>query len=214
MIGAGISWSATRLEDNADDAARDLAAALTEYVPGTVLHLRGHRWRYARAATRIPAPCAYDEGLRLGVAGDGFAARKSAPAATRAVLSGQALAARIIAANRKCRWWLESQHVLDMGSVCSAQNVTTGDESSRQSTFGTPSLDVSTRVPSASGRKRSTGLARLTSNLVPVREQLVELTPRDAGAKQAAHGAKRQLVLDVVGQRALLRPALGDGVAM
>lgn len=93
------TWSAARLEDNADDAARELAAALAEHVPGRVLHLRGHRWRYARAAHRIPAPCAYDEGLRLGVAGDGFAAGTSAPAASRAVLSGRALAARIIAAN-------------------------------------------------------------------------------------------------------------------
>lgn len=92
------TWSAARLEDNADDAARELASALAEHVPGNVLHLRGHRWRYARAATRIPSPCAYDEGLQLGVAGDGFAAGTAAPAASRAVLSGRALAARIIAA--------------------------------------------------------------------------------------------------------------------
>ena len=92
------AWSAARLEDEADDAARELAAAMTEHVPGRVLHLRGHRWRYARAATRIPAPCAYDDGLRLGVAGDGFAAGTSAPSASRAALSGRALAEQIIAA--------------------------------------------------------------------------------------------------------------------
>ncbi len=94
------TWSAARLEDDADDAARELAAAMTNHVPGQIIHLRGHRWRYARAATRIPAPCAYDDALRLGVAGDGFAAGRSAPAASRALLSGRALAARIITANR------------------------------------------------------------------------------------------------------------------
>jgi len=93
------AWSAARLEDPADDAARELAAAMTKHVPGPCIHLRAHRWRYARAATRIAAPCAYDEAMRLGVAGDGFAAGTSAPAASRAVLSGRALAARIIAAN-------------------------------------------------------------------------------------------------------------------
>ncbi len=93
------AWSAARLEDPADDAARELAVAMTSYVAGRGIHLRGHRWRYARAATRIAAPCAYDEGMQLGVAGDGFAAGTSAPAASRAVLSGRALAARIIAAN-------------------------------------------------------------------------------------------------------------------
>ena len=93
------AWSAARLEDPADDSARDLSAALTAYIPGKVLHLRGHRWRYARAAARIAAPCAYDEHMSLGVAGDGFAAGTSAPSCSRAVLSGRALAQRIIAAN-------------------------------------------------------------------------------------------------------------------
>ncbi|MBC8067290.1 MAG: hypothetical protein IAG13_03065, partial [Deltaproteobacteria bacterium] len=94
------AWSAARLEDDAQDAARELAAAMTKLVAGRVIHLRGHRWRYARAATRIAAPCAYDDALRLGVAGDGFAAGTSAPAASRALLSGLALAARIIAVNQ------------------------------------------------------------------------------------------------------------------
>lgn len=94
------AWSAARLEDDAQDAARELAAAMTKLVAGRVIHLRGHRWRYARAATRIAAPCAYDDALRIGVAGDGFAAGTSAPAASRALLSGLALAARIIAVNQ------------------------------------------------------------------------------------------------------------------
>ncbi len=92
------AWSAARLEDVPQDAASALAEALTKHVPGRVIHLRGHRWRYARATTRIDAPYAYDDVLRLGVAGDGFAAGTGAPAASRALLSGLALAARIVTA--------------------------------------------------------------------------------------------------------------------
>jgi hypothetical protein len=38
---------------------------------------------------------------RVGVAGDGFAAGSSAPAASRALISGLALAERIITADRR-----------------------------------------------------------------------------------------------------------------
>ncbi len=89
------AWSAARLEDVPEDAARELADALMNHIPGRVIYLRGHRWRYARAATRIDAPYAYDDRLQLGVAGDGFAAGTSAPAASRALLSGLALAAHL-----------------------------------------------------------------------------------------------------------------------
>jgi len=92
------AWSAARLEDDADVSARELAAAMTRLLAGDVLHARGHRWRYARATTRIAAPFVYDEALQLGVAGDGFDPEDPAPAASRAVLSGRAFAARVIAA--------------------------------------------------------------------------------------------------------------------
>ncbi len=89
-------WSQARLDDDPDVAAHELAAAMSRQVTGAVVHQRGHRWRYARAASRIAAPFAYDDDLRLGVAGDSFAATPASPAASRAVLSGRALAARII----------------------------------------------------------------------------------------------------------------------
>jgi len=91
-------WSQARLEDDPDVAAAELATALARHVAGTVVHQRGHRWRYARATQRIAAPFAYDAALRLGVAGDSFAVTPSAPAASRALLSGRALAAQLIAA--------------------------------------------------------------------------------------------------------------------
>ena len=91
------TWSRARLEDDPDAAAGELATALNRHVTGSVVHQRGHRWRYARAVERIAAPFGYDDSLRLGVAGDGFAADPSTPAASRAVLSGRALAAHIIA---------------------------------------------------------------------------------------------------------------------
>jgi renalase len=93
----GEPWSQARLEDDPDVAATELAIAMRRHVRGTVVHQRGHRWRYARATKRIAAPFAYDPVLRLGVAGDSFAATPSAPAASRAVLSGRALAAHLIA---------------------------------------------------------------------------------------------------------------------
>jgi renalase len=95
------AWSTARLEDAAQDAARELVAEMTRYVAGRVVHLRGHRWRYARAATRIAAPYAYDSSLQLGVAGDAFAAGLSSPAASRALLSGLALATRIITEDQR-----------------------------------------------------------------------------------------------------------------
>lgn len=90
------AWSVAHLEQDPQEAARELADALTTHVRGAVIHLRGHRWRYARATSRIARPCAYDDALQLGVAGDGFDAVAGA-ATSRAVLSGLALAERILA---------------------------------------------------------------------------------------------------------------------
>lgn len=90
------AWSAARLEDDPQEAARELADAMAAHVRGAVLHLRGHRWRYARATSRIARPYAYDDALQLGVAGDGFDTGVAAAATSRAVLSGLALAARIL----------------------------------------------------------------------------------------------------------------------
>ncbi|MCX5742376.1 MAG: FAD-dependent oxidoreductase [Proteobacteria bacterium] len=95
------AWSTARLEEDEQDAARELAAAMARHVAGRVIQLRGHRWRYARAATRIAGPYAYDDAHQLGIAGDSFSAGTSAPAASRALISGIALARRIITANHR-----------------------------------------------------------------------------------------------------------------
>ena len=57
-------------------------------------------------------------------------------------------------------------------------------------------------------------LARLPRDLVTVREQPGELPPREAGTDGAPEATEGKLVLDVVGQRALVRVARSDDVAM
>jgi hypothetical protein len=88
-------FSATKLEVDPHESARVLVAELAQHIPGRLVAVRGHRWRYARAVVRVPAPCAYDPALGLGAAGDAFEAGAGAPAASRAVLSGLALAAEV-----------------------------------------------------------------------------------------------------------------------
>lgn len=86
------AWSRAHLEEEPDQAAHVLAADLTHAIPGKVLEVRGHRWRFARAIRRIAAPYLLDRERRIGVAGDWFEPGTRAPAASRALLSGFALA--------------------------------------------------------------------------------------------------------------------------
>jgi predicted NAD/FAD-dependent oxidoreductase len=90
-LHARADWSSAHLEEPAAGVAEQLLAAFAELVPtegASVLHLAGHRWRYARPVEqRDPRPL-FDPALRIGFCGDwtGHARVESA------VLSGIALA--------------------------------------------------------------------------------------------------------------------------
>lgn len=86
------AWSAKHIEDDPEVSARVLADELARELPGEILEVRGHRWRYARATRRIARPYLFDRARRIGLAGDWFEAGTHAPAASRALLSGLALA--------------------------------------------------------------------------------------------------------------------------
>ncbi|HMS61667.1 MAG TPA: FAD-dependent oxidoreductase [Solirubrobacteraceae bacterium] len=71
-IQGAAAWSRERLEDDADDVARDLVAALgaaagASPLPAPTL-LTAHRWRYARVVTALQDACLTEAGA--GAAGD------------------------------------------------------------------------------------------------------------------------------------------------
>ncbi len=90
VLHAREAWSTERLEDELHRTTTQLFAAFARELPCDLVELSGHRWRYARATRRIAAPYLLDRGL--GFAGDWFEAGTRAPAASRALLSGFALA--------------------------------------------------------------------------------------------------------------------------
>ncbi len=71
----------------------DFTNAVGGWLP-PILHLRGHRWRYARARRPLGMDCLYDPILGLGVCGDWC----RGVGVDEALASGRALAARIVAA--------------------------------------------------------------------------------------------------------------------
>ncbi|MFN0246419.1 MAG: NAD(P)/FAD-dependent oxidoreductase [Kofleriaceae bacterium] len=88
-------WSAAHIDHDLGRATDELVAAFVRTLPCEVLESRGHRWRFARATRRIAAPFLLDRGRGIGLAGDWFEAGTRAPAASRALISGCALAAAI-----------------------------------------------------------------------------------------------------------------------
>lgn len=89
-------FSRDNLDCDLDLVAQHLVEDFTSANGGwrpPVLHLRGHRWRYARARRPLGMDCLYDPILSLGVCGDwcrGFGVEE-------ALISGRALAERIAA---------------------------------------------------------------------------------------------------------------------
>jgi predicted NAD/FAD-dependent oxidoreductase len=81
----------------------DFTAAIGGWLP-PVLHLRGHRWRYARVRRPLGMDCLYDPLLGLGVCGDWCRGM----GVDEALASGRALAARIANARPQqlgAQWW-------------------------------------------------------------------------------------------------------------
>ena len=73
-VQAGPAWSREHLEDDADDVARALVAALGELAGTGPLAasaaLTAHRWRYARVTTPLAVACLLAGDGRVGAAGD------------------------------------------------------------------------------------------------------------------------------------------------
>jgi predicted NAD/FAD-dependent oxidoreductase len=72
-LHARPDWSSEHLEEPAAEVARQLLSALAELVPmggPPVLHLEGHRWRYARPLRKREPRALFDSDLRIGFCGD------------------------------------------------------------------------------------------------------------------------------------------------
>jgi renalase len=116
VLHASEPWSRAHLEADPATSAAVLATTFANEVPGDIVRVAGHRWRFARATVRVQAPCAFDAALGLGVAGDWFEAGDRAPASSRALLSGVALAAHVMS-QTSClmdRTRVSSTHVTDV----------------------------------------------------------------------------------------------------
>lgn len=88
-------WSREHLDDDPERAKEKLLKAFHEATGSPVqpVYAEVHRWRYAQAAGPLPGECMWDEGLRVGVCGDWFAAGLDGGGRIEnAYLSGLALA--------------------------------------------------------------------------------------------------------------------------
>lgn len=92
-------FSRDNVDCDVDLVARHLVEAFAVGVGDRLpplLHLRGHRWRQARARRPLGMDCLYDPALRLGVCGDWC----RGTTVDDALASGRALAARIAMADQ------------------------------------------------------------------------------------------------------------------
>jgi renalase len=98
-VHAAPEWSAKWLElDKAEAAGRLLAMfSAATGLPMQPAYIQGHRWRYARTARPLGAPCAVNADGTLMAGGDWTLG----PLASHAVTSGDAMAARWLATDRR-----------------------------------------------------------------------------------------------------------------
>ena len=97
VIHGAPAFNRERLEQDPAASARELAAALAGLLGRPLpelLHLSGHRWRYARTASPLGEACLFDAERGLGVCGDWCLGDRVEDAWT----SGRALAERLLAA--------------------------------------------------------------------------------------------------------------------
>ncbi len=89
-------WSSAHRDDDADDVAGALLAALGAALGRSIpdpLHCTTHRWLFARSARPLGEPCLWDPQVRVGVCGDwAFGGRVE-----NAFRSGDLLAGRMLA---------------------------------------------------------------------------------------------------------------------
>ena len=95
---ATAPWSIEHLEDEPERAREKLLKAFHEATGSHVqpMFVAVHRWRYAQALAPLKEDCLWDAELRLGLAGDWFAAGLDGSGKVEnAVMSAQALVARM-----------------------------------------------------------------------------------------------------------------------
>jgi predicted NAD/FAD-dependent oxidoreductase len=96
VLHASAEWSEQNLERDAGQVTDLLRAEFTSRLVGSelpaLLHSESHRWRYAQPDPALPLPCLFDDGQRIGVAGDWC----GGPRIEGAFLSGMALAKRVL----------------------------------------------------------------------------------------------------------------------
>jgi predicted NAD/FAD-dependent oxidoreductase len=96
VLHASMPWSEENLECDPAEVERLLRAEFVSRCigsqPPALSHADAHRWRYARPDPGIEAPCLFDDGLRIGVAGDWCGSNRI----EGAFLSGVALAGRVL----------------------------------------------------------------------------------------------------------------------
>ena len=96
VLHAGEAWSRSHLEEEPEEVAQALLAALAAAVGRDLPepdHLAAHRWRYARPTEPLPERCLFDPDLGLAACGDWC----GGPRVEGAFLSGCAAAGRVLA---------------------------------------------------------------------------------------------------------------------
>lgn len=92
---ASPEWSTEHLADDPERVKEKLLKAFHEATGSQVqpVYADVHRWRYAQATSTLPGDCLWDQGARIGVCGDWFAAGLDGSGRVEnAFLSGLALA--------------------------------------------------------------------------------------------------------------------------
>jgi predicted NAD/FAD-dependent oxidoreductase len=97
VIQAGPRWSRDRLEEDVTQVCPELLDAFGMQIGGNLpstLHVSAHRWRYARVDRALDETFLYDEGLGLGICGDGCIGPRIEAAFTSGDGLGRAMAGR------------------------------------------------------------------------------------------------------------------------
>jgi len=97
MLHATPDWTRRNLERSPEDVLPELLAAAREVLGDfTALHAFAHRWRYSTPTVRVPGPAYWDPARALGWCGDWHTPDPHGPRVEAALLSGWALAARVL----------------------------------------------------------------------------------------------------------------------
>ncbi|WP_216328834.1 NAD(P)/FAD-dependent oxidoreductase [Deinococcus aestuarii] len=97
MLHATPDWTRAHLERRPEEVRPELLEAARDVLGDfTPLHAFAHRWRHATPTERAPGPAHWDPALRIGWCGDGHTPDPHGPRVEAALLSGWALARRVL----------------------------------------------------------------------------------------------------------------------